>query len=159
MVCFPDFNISVPDCWDYDGIFFIKVKWVTHFNREQFGCILPWFSCNLTSETPCKVRQQTWALIQFWCHLLLFWMCLSIILTHKLLRINWRGRFLSLPIYNTSAYVRMWMMSLRKFLTFFFLILGCGLEHSSWTKLPCYFCKSKARILVCNSGGYEHGVF
>ena len=33
----------------------------------------------------------------------------------------------------------------------------CTFKHNSWTKLPCYFCKSKARILVCNSGGYEHG--
>ena len=49
-------------------------------------------------------------------------------------------------------------MSLSKFLTYlFFLILGCVLKHYSWTKLPCYFCKRKARILVCNSGGYEHG--
>ena len=48
-------------------------------------------------------------------------------------------------------------MSLSKFLTFlFFLILGCVLKHYTWTKLPCYICKSKARILVYNSRGYEH---
>lgn len=40
----------------------------------------------------------------------------------------------------------------------FSLILGCGFEHYSWTKLPCSFCESKARILVCNSGGCEHGI-
>ena len=43
------------------------------------------------------------------------------------------------------------MMSLSKFLTFFPLILGCGLEHYSWTKLLCYFCKSRVRILVRKS--------
>ena len=43
------------------------------------------------------------------------------------------------------------MMSLSKFLTFFPLILGCGLELYSWTKLLCYFCKSRVRILVRKS--------
>ena len=34
-----------------------SLKWNGfHISLEQFGCIVPWFSCNLTNETPCKVR-------------------------------------------------------------------------------------------------------
>ena len=41
MVCFPDFYNSVPDCWDYAGIVFIKVKRVSHFIRAvQVYCSL-----------------------------------------------------------------------------------------------------------------------
>ena len=122
-------------------LFSLKWNWFLIL-LEQFGCTVPWFSCNLTNETPCKVKQQKWALIQFWCHLLQFWVSVnflySLLTENKLKRV---GSCLWPFITSLLMYECKW----------------CPWANS-WTKLPCYFCKTKARILVCNSGGYEHGV-
>ena len=84
-----------------------SLKWNGfHILLEQFSCIVPWLNCNLTNETLCKVRQQKWALIRFWCQLLLFWVSFnylnSQLTENKLKRVG-----SCLWPFITSAYV--WM--------------------------------------------------